>query len=133
MDSAESIHRDMTTHEAATLIAAALNATPDVTAKTWFKSSKSRVYVRVDGSEVGFIEVGARRPFDGISKHSGLISCAAERAVKLTGSRAEDLELVKLAEEPRSPAEPRDENEAQAREDGEAWVDQYGTRWAAGR
>jgi hypothetical protein len=123
----------MTTHEAAKLIAAALNSTPDVTAKTWCKGDKSRVYVSVDGCEVGFIEVGSRRPFDGISKHSGLISCAAERAVKLTGSRAEDLEVVALAETPRLPAEPRDENEAQAREDGESWIDQYGCRWSAGK
>jgi hypothetical protein len=123
----------MTTHEAAKLIADALNVTPDVAAKTWFKGSRARVYVRVDGCEVGFIDVGARRPFDGITKHSGLISCAAERAVKLTGSRAEELQVVKLPEAPRLPAEPRDENEAQAREDGEAWVDQYGTRWAAGQ
>jgi hypothetical protein len=123
----------MTTHEAAKLVADALNSTPDVAAKTWFKGSKSRVYVRVDGCEVGFIEIGSRRPFNSIGKHAGLISCASERAVRLTGSRAEELEAVTLPEAPRLPAEPRDENEAQAREDGESWIDQYGCRWSAGK
>lgn len=118
----------MTTLEAATQIAAALNA-DDFSAKVWNRGSDVRVYVKLEGRECGYIAVGTRRPFDTITKHGGQISLVAERAVKLTGSRAVDLEP--LPEQPpkqRYHATPRDENEAQAREDGDVWVDQYGHR-----
>ena len=124
----------MTTHEAAEKIAAALNASGEYIAKVQIKGSRCWVQVADAKQSFGYIEIGARRPFDPITKHSGQISLIAERAVRLTGSRAEDLEVVNSPEAaaPVSPAYPRDENEAQHREDGESWIDQYGRRNRAG-
>lgn len=118
----------MTTHEAAQKITDALNASGEYTAKTWTKGALCRVQISDERDYIGHIEIGARRPFDTVTKHTGHISLIAERTVKLTGSRAEDLEVVTLPETPAVPAYPRDENEAQAREDGESWIDQYGRR-----
>lgn len=124
----------MTTHEAAEKIAAALNASGEYTAKVQIKGSFCRVHVADARDSFGYIEIGARRPFASITKHGGWISLIAERAVRLTGSRAEDLEVVNSPEAaaPVSPAYPRDENEAQHREDGESWIDQYGRSNRAG-
>lgn len=124
----------MTTHEAAAKIAAALNASGQYTAKVQIKGSLCRVQVADAKESFGHIEIGVRRPFETITKHSGQISLIAERAVRLTGRLAEDLEVVTPLESaaPVSPAHPRDENEAQHREDGESWIDQYGRRNRAG-
>lgn len=122
----------MTTHEAAEKIAPALNLSGEYTAKVWTKGALCYVHVSDERDYVGYIDIGARNPFKTITKHAGHISLLAERAVKLTGSRAEELEVVTLPEEPVLPGNPRDENEAQAREDGERWVDQYGRRYRPG-
>jgi hypothetical protein len=119
----------MTTHEAAQKISAALNAKDEFAAKVWQAGTKCRLYIQYKGKDCGYLALDEERPLRTVSYQAVAIERAAEEVIggKISGRDAVSLERVSV-ETFRPTAGPRDENEAQAREDGEEWIDADGYR-----